>query len=94
MERLAKAMEDKPFAMVAVNMMEPLPVVRKFVAKLKLTYDIVLDESGDIAGNYAANNLPMTYIIDKQGRIIRRAVGARDWDNADYLAFFNELVAK
>jgi thiol-disulfide isomerase/thioredoxin len=94
MERLAKIMEGRPFVVVAVNMMEPLTVVKKFVARLKLTYDIVMDESGDIAGNYAANNLPLTYIIDKQGRIIRRAVGARVWDNEDSIAFFDELLAK
>ena len=94
MERLAQQLKDKPFAMVAVNLMEPAPVVRKFVAKLKLTYDIVMDESGDIGGNYAANNLPLTYIIDKQGRIIRRAVGARIWDKKDSVAFFQKLAAE
>ena len=94
MERLAQKLKDKSFVVVAVNMMEPLPVVKKFVARLKLTYDIVMDESGDIGGNYAANNLPLTYILDKQGRIIRRAVGARVWDNEDSIAFFNELLTK
>ena len=94
MERLAQQLKGKPFVVVAVNMMEPLPVVKKFVARLKLTYDIVMDESGDIGGNYAANNLPLTYIIDKQGNIIRRAVGARIWDNKDSIAFFKKLVAE
>ena len=94
MERLAQKLKGKPFVVVAVNMMEPLPVVKKFVARLKLTYDIVMDESGDMGGSYAANNLPLTYILDKQGRIIRRAVGARVWDNEDSIAFFNELLAK
>ena len=94
MERLAKQLNGKHFVVVAVNMMEPLPVVKKFVAKLKLTYDIVMDESGDIGGNYAVNNLPLTYIIDKQGNIVRRAVGARIWDNKDSIAFFQKLVAE
>lgn len=94
MERLAQHLKDKPFVVLAVNMMEPLPVVKKFVAKLKLTYDIVMDESGDIGGNYAANRLPLTYIIDKQGNIISRAVGARIWDNKDSIAYFQKLVAE
>ena len=94
MERLAAKLKGKPFRIVAVNMMEPAPVVKKFVAKLKLTYDIVMDESGDIGGNYAANSLPLTYIIDKQGNIIRRAVGARVWDKKESVAFFEKLAAQ
>jgi thiol-disulfide isomerase/thioredoxin len=94
MERLAEKLKGKPFVVVAVNMMEPLPVVKKFVARLKLTYDIVMDEAGDIGGNYAANRLPLTYIIDKKGNIIHRAIGARIWDNKDSIAFFQKLVAE
>lgn len=94
MERLAQQMKGKPFVIVAVNMMEPLDVVKKFVVRLKLTYDIVMDESGDIGGAFDATNLPLTYIIDKQGNIIRRAIGARIWDKKESVALFQKLAAR
>jgi len=51
--------------------------VRDFVTELKLTFPILLDESGDVsAGLYGMRGLPTSYFIDIQGILQRIQVGA------------------
>jgi peroxiredoxin len=51
--------------------------VRDFVTELKLTFPILLDESGDVsAGLYGMRGLPTSYFIDTQGILQRIQVGA------------------
>jgi peroxiredoxin len=86
-------MAGRPFKMLAVNQGEALEQVRRFAAKHRYSFDLVLDPIGDIGSSYGANRLPMTYIIDKQGFVIRRAVGPREWDGEAALQLFNALIA-
>jgi hypothetical protein len=35
---------------------------------------------------------PETYIIDRQGRLVRKVIGAYEWDSPDILDFFSRLL--
>jgi peroxiredoxin len=94
MERLHRALRGQPFRMLAVNLQEEPAAIRKFVDELGLIFDIVLDPAGEIARGYGVNNLPLTYLIDKRGRIVARALGERPWDEDAYLRFIRALVEK
>ncbi len=60
--------------------------------KHKFTFDLVLDPIGEISGNYGANRLPLSYIVDRDGNIIRRAIGPREWDSEAALNLFRNLM--
>ncbi len=94
MERLASRMEGRAFTILAVNLMETTAQVRKFVEEMKVTFTIVMDTTGEISQNYGATRLPLTYIIDKEGRVIHRALGPREWDGKESLALFEKLTAE
>jgi len=94
MERLHRALRGQPFRMLAVNLQEDPAAIRKFVDELGLTFDIVLDPTGTITRDYAVNNLPLTYLIDKQGLIVARALGERPWDEGAYLGYVRVLIGQ
>jgi peroxiredoxin len=93
MERIHQALRGRPFKMLAVNLQESPEAVRRFAEELKLTFDLVLDPTGEIARGYGANTLPLTYLIDKKGRILARAIGERRWDGKAYRKYIEVLVA-
>ncbi len=93
MERLGKIMAGRPFKIMAVNLMETPAQVKKFVEELKVTFTIVMDTTGEISETYGATSLPLTYIIDKKGQVIHRALGPRDWDGKESVALFEKLTA-
>lgn len=92
MERVNQAFRGHPFRMLAVNLQEPPDTIRKFVDELEFTFDIVLDPTGEITRNYSVNNLPLTYLIDKQGMIVARAIGERPGDEDAYLAYLRGVL--
>lgn len=55
--------------------------VRNFVEKSRITYMNVIDnDNKDIARHYGVQSIPMTLIIDRQGKIVEKIIGARSKD--------------
>jgi thiol-disulfide isomerase/thioredoxin len=92
LDRLNRAMAGQPFKLLAINQAEERAQVEKFAQAHPFSFDVVLDPIGEIGSSYNANRLPMTYIVDARGEVIRRAVGPRHWDGPDALQLFRTLM--
>lgn len=58
-----------------------LRTVKNFVEKSRITYMNVIDnDNKDIARHYGVQSIPMTLIIDRQGKIVEKIIGARSKD--------------
>lgn len=75
-EHISKEFKEKNVIVIGIDSEEPADVVRRFAAKKKLTYSIVLsaDDPGVIRA-YAAHALPTVAVIDKNGIIAAYRVG-------------------
>ena len=51
-----------------------------------------IDASGNIPNIYFSPNIPTTFIINKQGKIIRKSFGAEDWDDEEFLKELRKLL--
>jgi peroxiredoxin len=90
LQRLHEELADDGLRVVAVSVDaapgvvgsfgEPGGDVRAFVESLGLTFTVLHDPSTRIESRYQVNGLPTTYVIDREGRIQRKVMGARDWD--------------
>ena len=94
MDRLNGKMKGKAFKMLAVNVEESLEKVWAFKQKHGFEFDLVMDTEGIISGNFAARQLPLTYILDGQGNIIKRAIGPREWDSEQVVELLDGLIKK
>ncbi len=81
MERLHRRLAGKDFEVVAVSVdKEGQDVVMKFVKELGLTFDILQDQSGAIQQIYQTTGVPESFMIDREGVIIKKVIGAAEWD--------------
>ena len=94
MERLFRAHQDKGFVVLAVNVQESAKTVRPFVQELKLSFPIALDAEGTVSRDYGVRALPVSFLIGRDGRILWRAIGGRDWESAQARKLFAQLVAE
>ena len=63
--------------------------VAQFAASRALPFKVALDSSGELAREFGNVRLtPMSFLIDKQGRVLRRYVGEPDWDE------FHQLIER
>lgn len=89
MERLHQALGKKGLVVLAVGMGESKQKIKKFLKKHDLTFPIMADPEMEISELYGVQNLPVTFLIDRDKKIIGRALGARKWDNSDLISFFS-----
>ena len=92
MEKLHRRLKDRDFVMIAVNLQESNAQVKAFLAKFKLTFLTLLDSSGEVGSGFAVHALPTTFVIGKDGRMIGKAKGPREWDSKNSIAFFEHLI--
>ena len=63
-----------------VSFREDAALVRRTVRDRGYLAPVLLDASGDVTGRvYGVFGPPTAYLIDRQGRLVGRAAGPRDW---------------
>lgn len=87
LEKLSQKHQASDVAVVAISLDEGKEkAIQSLVNKMDLTFPIALE--GQSAGDsYEVSVLPVTYIIGKEGELLARVVGDRDWasEEADQL---------
>ena len=92
MEKLHQKFKDKDFVMVAINLQESASRVKQFYKEYKLTFTTLLDTTGDVGAGLGIRSIPTTFILDKNGRIIGKALGPREWEGKKSIALFEYLT--
>jgi Thiol-disulfide isomerase and thioredoxins len=94
MERLNRIMKDKPFAIVAINAGEGVDEVFSFRGSVDPmpTFQLLLDPKGDAMAAFEVKGLPTTFILNRQGQIVYRAVGGRKFDDPRIIATLQALA--
>ena len=70
---------------VAVRHDDPVRVA-DYAARRALPFKVALDRSGEVAKRFGSVRItPTTFLIDKQGRMLRRYIGEPKWDELHQL---------
>jgi peroxiredoxin len=93
MQRLWQRLAGPGFELVAVSVDDGSADVEAFRARLGLGFPILLDPARDVAHAYQSFRYPESYLIDRDGRILARYIGPRDWDATLYQDRIARLVS-
>ncbi len=94
MEKLYQKFKNKDFSIVTINLQESAAQVKEFFRKFKLTYTALLDPDGEVGAQFMITAIPTTFILDKEGIIIGKVMGPREWDGKKAFALFEHLTNK
>ncbi|MGH7367409.1 MAG: TlpA disulfide reductase family protein [Candidatus Rokuibacteriota bacterium] len=93
MERLHRAYKDRGLVVLAISLdSRGASVVKPFLKQFKLTFPVGLDPKMAVRDAYGVWAVPSTFIIDRQGRRVLFANGAREWDSKAAHALFDSLL--
>jgi peroxiredoxin len=67
---------------LAINI-DPQNDVAGFVRENQLTFPILLDETGKVNENYSIISIPTTYLINEEGRIEKKHIGAMTFEQME-----------
>jgi len=92
LERLYQAYQAQGFAVISIDLKETADQVKAFFQKHALTFPALLDQNGAVFRDYLVAGMPTTYLISRDGMILARGVGGRDWTRAEALELIKELI--
>lgn len=74
--------KDKGFVVIAISADTSEKPVKSFAKELKLSFPILMDKNKAVSfDDYGVLGLPTTFLIDKNGIIIEKIMGEREWDS-------------
>ncbi len=82
LERLQRKLAGTDFRLVSVSIdQDDSTVVRRFAQELGLTFEILHDRPGMIREIYQTTGVPESFVIDRDGAIVKKVIGPAEWDS-------------
>ncbi|MDT8376551.1 MAG: TlpA disulfide reductase family protein [Mariprofundaceae bacterium] len=92
---LEKEFADQDFALMYVNVDRGnRAAVEKFLLGIGQYFHTLLDPGGEVRNTYEVRALPTSYIIGRDGKIIGKIIGERDWAGSQALDMVKALLNK
>jgi thiol-disulfide isomerase/thioredoxin len=95
MESIYQDLGEDGFVVLAVNEFEDSDHVFAYTGQLSVfpSFPILFDSNSEVSQLYGVKGLPTTLLINKQGQIVYRAVGGRDFDHPEVRTIVRQLLA-
>lgn len=92
LKRFAEAMQSEGVKVIGVSVDQDEAALRKFVAEGQLSFPIARDPERTIATRYGTFKFPETYIVDSEGKIAKKLIGAINWQDPRIVEFVRNLA--
>jgi thiol-disulfide isomerase/thioredoxin len=94
LEAVYQDLKDKDFVVIAVNQWESPDHVFPYLGQLSVfpSFPILFDREGTVSKDYDVKGLPTTYLIDKDGKVVYRAIGGRNFNHAEVKKLIRKLL--
>jgi cytochrome c biogenesis protein CcmG, thiol:disulfide interchange protein DsbE len=93
MEKLYQALGPHGFKIAAVSIDQGSPQeVQAFGQALGLSFDLLQDRSARIQQVYQTTGVPESFLLNRDGIIIKRVIGAHDWGSPVNRALIERLL--
>jgi thiol-disulfide isomerase/thioredoxin len=90
LERLSRRFGGKQFNIIGISTDDDANAAAAFLRQSKITFDNYLDRNLVLENMLGADSIPLTILIDAQGRVLRKIRGSKEWDSPQSL----ELIGK
>lgn len=92
LEQLHRQMQGKDFVLLSVHLRERSKSVKAFRRDHGMSFPAVIDADGNVSERYGVQFIPTTYLIDRAGMIVGRAVGPKAWDSQEAKELMLSLI--
>jgi len=94
LQQLFKDLGPKGLRIIAVSIDDGASQkdVQSFVKDLGLTFEVLHDKSGDIQRVYQTTGVPESFLLDKNGVIVKKVIGEHPWSSASNQRIVAELL--
>ena len=81
MQRAWNILKEKDVMLLAIHVGGNEDRVWTFLTDFNVEFPVLLDASSKVSRSWPMMGLPVSFVIDPEGRIALQAIGGREWDN-------------
>jgi peroxiredoxin len=95
LEVLHQQFKAKNFVLLTISVdYEGLKPVKEFINKHDYSFPVLLDPKCEVLDLFEVKGIPTTFLIDKKGKMLGKAIGPRDWKSPEVISLINILIEK
>jgi thiol-disulfide isomerase/thioredoxin len=92
-QQMQDKLDDEALKIVLVNTAEDEDTIFSFLAEIGMDVNSLMDADGLVTEQYKPRGLPTTILIDPDGMVQYQAIGGREWNEALYIDFLQNLIS-
>ena len=90
LQRLARRYGGRQFNVIGISTDDDGNAAAAYIKKSKITFENFLDSKVFLENMLGANTIPLTVLVDEQGRVLEKVHGAYQWDSPEALDAISE----
>ena len=91
LDKLDRKLREKGLVVFAVHVGPSTDNIKKFLTTTPVGLQILINEAIGLPG-WRVTGLPVTYLVNRKGRLIAWALGERQWDSAQMIRFLEDQL--
>ena len=91
LEKLSHRYAGKQFNMIGISTDDDADAAYAFLMQAGITFDNYLDHKLILENMLGADTIPLTLLIDAQGRVLKKVRGKRQWDSAESIKLIADI---
>ncbi len=94
LERLAWSPAGKGYTVVGISTDDDRAAALRWLKQSNATLSHFIDAGLALENLLGANTIPLTVLVDAQGRVVAKVRGAREWDSAESVKLLEEAMRR
>ena len=94
LERLAWRDREQYFSIIGISTDDEADQAKRLLKTANATISHFIDTGLQMENMLGASRLPLTVLVDADGRVLEKVYGARQWDGTDALRLIDDTFHK
>lgn len=92
LEEFAKQFAPQGVVVLGISQDAKEANYKKFVQRFGITYETARDPHADIAASYGTFQIPETYLIAPDGKVLEKVISNQNWMDPEFLARVRKML--
>jgi peroxiredoxin len=92
LDAMARQLGSKGVVVLGVSVDTNEKAYRDFISRARIAFETSRDPEANISAEYGTFKYPETYVINRDGRVVQKYIGPRDWTDPKILQDITSLL--
>jgi peroxiredoxin len=92
LNQFAQQYKDQGVVVIGISNDKNESLYKRFLTQRHVAFDTARDPEADISASYGTFQIPETYLIDRNGKVLEKVISNQDWMDPQFLARVKSML--